>query len=165
MCCFSACTATLKFYHTQDERVWGPRLTPMWVSPILPFQHCSLAPTVLMHLVRAAYVPKRKLPYPSACCVHCPSPVGGTRGTREQHQSQSFAAGYCCPYRGSWPPSDLVPDRCMLQRVPGCVVRSFPQTLAVKPPLLKCDPCAFLCPDGCTYGLGAQGHPGLQHPR
>ena len=80
-------------------------------------------------------------------------------------RSQSFATGYCCPYSGSWPPSDLVTDRCMLQRVPGCVVRSFPQTIAVKPPLLKCDPCAFLCPDGCTYGLGAQGHPGLQHPR
>ena len=24
-------------------------------------------------------------------------------------RSQSFAAGYCCPYSGSWPPSDLVP--------------------------------------------------------
>ena len=82
-------------------------------------------------------------------------------------RSQSFATatGYCCPYSGSWPPSDLVPDRCMLQRVPGCVVRSFPQTITVKPPLLECDPCAFLCPDGCTYGIGAQGHPGLQHPR
>ena len=51
-----------------------------------PFQHCSLAPTVLMHLVRAAYIRKRKLPYPSACCVHCPNTVSGTRGTREQHQ-------------------------------------------------------------------------------
>ena len=72
------------------------------------------------------------------------------------------AAGYCCSYSGSEPPSDLVPDRCMLQRMPGYVVRSFPQTIAVKPPLLKCDPCAFLW---CTYGLGAQRHPGLQHPR
>ena len=70
----------------EGQRVWGPRLTPMWVSPTLPFQHCSLAPTVLMHLVRAAYIPKRKLPYPSACCVHCPNTVSGTRGTREQHQ-------------------------------------------------------------------------------
>ena len=39
---------------------------------------------LVMHLVRAAYIPKRKLPYPSACCVHCPIPVSGTRGTREQ---------------------------------------------------------------------------------
>ena len=26
---------------------------------------------------------------------------------------------------------------------------------AMEPPLLECDPCAFLCPDGCTYGLDA----------
>ena len=39
-----------------------------------------------MHLVRASYVPKRKLPYPSACCLYCLSTVCGTRGSREQHQ-------------------------------------------------------------------------------
>ena len=43
-------------------------------------------PFSCMHLVRASYVPKRKLPYPSACCLYCPITVCGTRGSREQHQ-------------------------------------------------------------------------------
>ena len=71
-------------------------------------------------------------------------------------RSQTFAAGYCCPYSGSWPPSDLVPDRCMLQRVPGCVVRSFPQTIAVKPPLLAWSLC-FPLPWRVHVWLGRPG--------
>ena len=47
-----------------------------------------------MHLVRAAYISKRKLPYPSACCVHCSIPVSGTRGTREQHQVLTVVVGH-----------------------------------------------------------------------
>ena len=49
---------------------------------------------LVMHLVRAAYTPKRKLPYPSACCVHCPIPVSGTRGTREQRQVLTVVVGH-----------------------------------------------------------------------
>ena len=50
------------------------------LSSIAAWHHMSC-----MHLVRASYVPKRKLPYPSACCLYCPSTVCGTRGSREQH--------------------------------------------------------------------------------
>ena len=73
-----------------------------------------------------------------------------------------FATGYCCPCRGSWPPSDLLPNRCMLQRMLGCVLMSFHRPLPY-PSLLQCDPYANLCAAGCTYGFGANGHPGLQH--
>ena len=65
----------------------------MWVFPTLPFQHCSLAPTGDASCSCSIY-PQRKLPYPSACCVHCPIPVSGTRGTREQHQVLTVVVGH-----------------------------------------------------------------------
>ena len=51
----------------EGHRDWGSRLTPMWVSPILPQKHCNLYCKHFsgMQLVRASYVPKRKLPYPT----------------------------------------------------------------------------------------------------
>jgi len=75
-----------------------------------------------------------------------------------------FATGYCCTCRGSWPPSDLLPNRCMLQRMPGCVLMSFHRPLPY-PSLLQCGPYANLCAAGCTYGFGANWHPRLQHPQ
>ena len=32
-------------------------------------------------------------------------------------RSQIFATGYCCPYRGSWPPSDLLPKSDQHQEI------------------------------------------------
>ena len=65
----------------------------MWVIPTLPFQHCSLAPTGDAPCSCSIYL-QAKLPYPSACCVHCSIPVSGTRGTREQHQVLTVVGGH-----------------------------------------------------------------------
>ena len=79
-----------------------------------------------MHLVRASYVPKQRLPFPSAGCLSCLCTVCCTRGSSEQHQvTVRTVTGSCCPCRGSWPPSDLLPNKCMLLRRPGGVLMSF----------------------------------------
>ena len=111
-------------------------------------------------------VPKRKLPYPSACCLLLPEhSLRYQRFQESSTRSQSvrdrvlFALS-----RGSWPPSDLLPNRCMLQRMPGCVLMSFHRPLPY-PSLLQCGPYANLCAAGCTYGFGANWHPRLQHPQ
>ena len=82
---------------SERPRVWGPRLMPLWVSPILPQKHCILwafqwyaaCSCIICHQAKTAMSKRMSCLLIGAGC----SP---------------FTTGGCCPYRGSWPPSDLV---------------------------------------------------------
>ena len=86
-------------------------------------------------------------------------------------------------YCGSWPPTDLSRKNCAFRKrgMPSCnvsvvcslfvcprasLVFSWRQVAALpRLDLWRGDPSASLCTGRCTYGLGAQGHPGLLLPR
>ena len=109
----------LSYLGTYVIAAWRPRQCP----------NLTKAAPGRKHLVRASYVPQRKLPYPSACCLYCRAQSAVPEVQESSTRSQIFATGYCCPYRGSWPPSDLLPNRCMLLRTRGSVLMSFHRPL------------------------------------
>ena len=118
------------------QRAWDPRLTPMWTWR----ETLTILWSVVWKDMHRAH--RWSLPCPPSEVCHFVT-------------FQWYAACLC-----------ITGSKLKLPCPRASLVFSWRQVAALpRLGLWRGDPSASLCTGRCTYGLGAQGHPGLLHPR